>query len=211
MGENNQQSKKSIKEEIFDKYPGLVYVFNLKEQKTTIVNKEVYELLGYKPDEIVSIGDGFIDTFMHPDDVPGFMKYVKTLSSLNEGETGRFEYRMKVPDGSYKWFLSHDVVFKRNHKNKAKALLGIATDISERKMIEEEIASQKERLSNIIESTNLGTWEWNVQTGETIFNEQWANIIGYTLEELSPVSIETWINNTHPDDLAASDELLKAF
>ncbi len=79
----------------------------------------------------------------------------------------------------------------------------------EHKEIEEEITSQKERLSNIIEGTNVGTWEWNVQTGETIFNQKWAQIIGYTLEELEPISIETWMEYTHPDDLEKSKALLE--
>ncbi len=59
-------------------------------------------------------------------------------------------------------------------------------------------------LQFIIEGSNLGTWEWNVQTGETVFNARWAEIIGYSLEELSPVSIETWKNFTHPEDLEKS-------
>ena len=54
----------------------------------------------------------------------------------------------------------------------------------------------------------MGTWEWNVQTGETIFNERWAEILGYTLEELQPVSIETWTSLAHPDDLIESNRLL---
>ncbi|MFB6340904.1 ATP-binding protein [Saccharicrinis sp. FJH62] len=73
---------------------------------------------------------------------------------------------------------------------------------------EEEINSQKERLLHLIKSTNTGTWEWNVQTGETIFNERWANIIGYTLKELEPVSIKTWEKIIHPDDVAKSEEIL---
>ena len=48
-----------------------------------------------------------------------------------------------------------------------------------------------------------------MQTGEIIINERWANIIGYTLEELSPISIETWKKYTHPDDLKASNRMLK--
>lgn len=68
--------------------------------------------------------------------------------------------------------------------------------------------AERQRLAYIIEGTNAGTWEWNVQTGETIFNERWANIIGYTLAELSPVSIETWIRFAHPDDLRQCNEQL---
>ena len=64
-------------------------------------------------------------------------------------------------------------------------------------------------LRNIIEGTNLGTWEWNIQTGETVFNERWAQIIGYTLEEISPVSIETWTSFVHPEDLKKSEAQLK--
>ncbi|WP_462177606.1 sensor domain-containing diguanylate cyclase [Pseudoalteromonas gelatinilytica] len=55
-----------------------------------------------------------------------------------------------------------------------------------------------------------GFWLWNVQTGETIFNDKWADIIGYTLQELLPVSIETWLRFAHPDDLSKSEQLLNA-
>ena len=61
------------------------------------------------------------------------------------------------------------------------------------------LAEEKARLEGVLEGTQAGTWEWNVQTGETVFNERWAEIIGYTLKELVPVSIDTWISNTHPD------------
>ena len=64
------------------------------------------------------------------------------------------------------------------------------------------------RLRYFIDCSGLGTWEWNVQTGETVFNDIWAQIIGYTLGELAPVSIKTWEAFAHPDDLKASEEML---
>jgi PAS domain S-box-containing protein len=81
-------------------------------------------------------------------------------------------------------------------------------DITERKQSEQLLASERRRLSNILEGTNVGTWEWNVQTGVTVFNERWANIMGYTLSDLSPVSIDTWRQLCHPEDVSISDELL---
>ena len=71
------------------------------------------------------------------------------------------------------------------------------------------LAKSYETLEFVITSTGLGVWDWHVQTGKAIFNERWANIIGYTLEELSPVSIETWMQFAHPEDLEESDRLLK--
>ena len=69
---------------------------------------------------------------------------------------------------------------------------------------------QERKLALVIESTGLGIWEWYVQTGETILNQRWANIIGYTLEELAPLSIDTWTKHAHPDDLERSNRLLAA-
>lgn len=81
-------------------------------------------------------------------------------------------------------------------------------DITERQEAARNIAQKGRRLADIIEGTNVGTWEWNVQTGKTVFNERWAEMIGYTLAELEPVSIETWSRFTHPDDLKAAEALL---
>ena len=88
-------------------------------------------------------------------------------------------------------------------------LLTVMIDITRRKKAEADLQKERMRLDSILQGTNVGTWEWNVQTGETVFNERWADIIGYTLDELAPVSIETWIRHIHPEDLTESDKLLK--
>ncbi len=82
-------------------------------------------------------------------------------------------------------------------------------DITKRKLAEDALRENKEQLALAIEGSGVGLWDWEVKTGKTVFNERWAEIIGYTLEELSPVSIDTWINISHPEDLKRSDELLK--
>jgi PAS domain S-box-containing protein len=85
----------------------------------------------------------------------------------------------------------------------------ILRDITERNRAETQLREERYRMANIIQGTNVGTWEWNVQTGETIFNDIWAGIVGYTLDELAPVSIRTWEVLTHPDDLKQAGELLE--
>ncbi len=71
------------------------------------------------------------------------------------------------------------------------------------------IDNETARLKNIVEATRIGTWEWNFETGEIKINERWANIIGYTLEELQPVNEKTIYKFIHPDDIALSDEKIK--
>ena len=72
-----------------------------------------------------------------------------------------------------------------------------------------ELIVERQRLSGILEGTRVGTWEWNIQTGKTIFNDHWARIIGYDLSELEPISIQTWMHFLHPDDVRLSEECLE--
>ncbi len=72
----------------------------------------------------------------------------------------------------------------------------------------EKIENNK-RLERVIKGTRVGVWEWNVQTGWVNFNERWAEIIGYKLDELQPVSIDTWMKYAHPDDLVESNRRLQ--
>lgn len=86
----------------------------------------------------------------------------------------------------------------------------IVHDITERERAERALNRERERLRNVIEGTNAGTWEWNIQTGETVFNSRWADMVGYELHELEPTTIDTWKRFVHPDDLPHSERSLEA-
>lgn len=94
-----------------------------------------------------------------------------------------------------------------NKEGKIENIIIIGLDITSKKELE--LKKQRDKLNWIIEGTNLGTWEFNIQTGETIYNEKWAEMLGYTLEELEPSTIETWNSLIHPDDAKKSDELFQ--
>lgn len=74
-------------------------------------------------------------------------------------------------------------------------------DISERKQAENDLKAERFRLSEVIRGTNVGTWEWNIQTGENIANERWAEILGYSLQDFPAFSIDVLLALIHPDDL----------
>ncbi len=46
----------------------------------------------------------------------------------------------------------------------------------------------------------MGTWEWDIPTGYVSFNERWASMLGYHLDEIEP-HLRTWEQLVHPDDL----------
>ncbi|MDA3847391.1 MAG: PAS domain S-box protein, partial [Vallitaleaceae bacterium] len=82
-------------------------------------------------------------------------------------------------------------------------------DITDKYKLISESEKERERIANVLEGTNVGTWEWYIQTGETEFDERWAQMLGYTLEEISPVSIATWEAFTHPDDMKIAQASLE--
>lgn len=72
-----------------------------------------------------------------------------------------------------------------------------------------DLAHEQQRLLSIVEGTNVGTWEWNLQTGDARFDDRWAAITGRALDELRPLNIQTWRSLTHPGDLLHADRLLE--
>ena len=131
----------------------------------------------------------------------------KLISAVREvSKTPRvFETLHRRKDGT---IFDVEINARRLEISGKKLIYASSRDITSRKQHTKELEYQRLRLSNIIEGTHIGTWEWNVQSGEVIFNQRWAEIIGYTLDELAPTSIETWLKFAHPDDLKQSEALL---
>ncbi|MCP4604808.1 MAG: PAS domain S-box protein [Proteobacteria bacterium] len=97
----------------------------------------------------------------------------------------------------------------RDHDGNIIKVIQAMRDVTDLYETQEKLNHERRRLSDIISGTNVGTWEWNFQTKEAVINERWADILGYTLEELSPISADAWERFTHPNDLKKSKELLK--
>jgi len=78
--------------------------------------------------------------------------------------------------------------------------LNLAELESARRDAEEKLEATKQRMVNIINATQVGTWEQNMQTGTMLLNERWASMLGYTLAELEPITLQTFHRLIHPDD-----------
>ncbi|MEI6316085.1 MAG: PAS domain S-box protein, partial [Syntrophus sp. (in: bacteria)] len=175
----------------------------LPDGTLTYVNKELAKMSGMSQDEMVGLS---FFNMLSPDNFKIVREELKLLSQEKPTET--HEQLHIASDGSKRWQQwANRAFFDDNGRTISFQAVGI--DITERKQTEQALREERQRLAGIIKGTNVGTWEWNVQTGETIFNDRWAEIIGYTLDEISPVSIETWMKFAHPDDLKISGEVLE--
>ncbi len=193
--------------DLFSEGPVVSIIWDFVENwPVKYVSANVSEVLLYSADEFTN-SDFEYSSLIHEADlerVSGEIDY-NIAQGINSYEQ---IYRLKQKNGNYIWIRDFTKIIRKEN-NEIKEIRGYIFDYTNAIEAEEQINAQKRRLDNILQGTNAGTWEWNVQTGETIFNERWANIIGYTLEELSPISIDTWVKYTNEEDLKRSGELLK--
>ncbi|GAB7010206.1 PAS domain S-box protein [Halorubrum trueperi] len=160
-------------------------------------------IIGYESEEL--LGETAFE-YVHPDDRDDVME---TFSEavVDPEMTPTIEYRFKHEDGSWRWFESIG-----NNQLANPAIDGFVVnsrDVTERKRRMREIETLKERLEFAIEGANLGVWDWDMTSDEVAFNDQWAEMLGYTFEELES-HVRTWETRVHPDDRDEVNDALDA-
>jgi diguanylate cyclase (GGDEF)-like protein/PAS domain S-box-containing protein len=162
-------------------------------------NAAAADFYGYRLDQLKAMNIGQINI------LTSVQIATEMQLAVNE-QRAYFNFSHRLADGSIRDVEVHSGPIEVHGRH---LLYSIVVDVTKRRHAEEAMVQQSQRMSNILWGTGVGTWEWNVQTGETRVNERWAELIGYTLDELAPVSIATWMKYAHPDDLAASGAALE--
>ncbi len=74
---------------------------------------------------------------------------------------------------------------------------------------EQKLSTNLGQMELVLETTGIGVWDWNLKTGEATVNDLWAEMIGFSLHELAPMSIKTLTDRMHPKDIESTTEDLK--
>ncbi len=124
------------------------------------------------------------------------------VESARQGRHDEREWTYVRKDGSH---LTVNLVVTsiRDSDNTLTGFVGLATDVTLARATERELRTERERLNLALAIGELGTWDWNVQTGAELFDSRWAAIVGERLENLRP-HVDEWSSRLHPDDMAPS-------
>lgn len=67
-------------------------------------------------------------------------------------------------------------------------------------IISSALKKNEERLNLALTGTNVGIWDWNLETNEIYFSPTWKEMLGYKSDELEN-KLQTWETILHKDDL----------
>lgn len=176
-------------------------------KNTIIFSRKWAEMMGYSYEELSNRIEDWKEHW-HPDELH---ENERLLLEFLSGETTTYSpvHRMRHKDGHWKWIMTRGHLSKDAEGNPL-FISGFHVDITESENMRALFLQERERFLNIIEATRAGTWEWNVQTGEALYNDRWAEILGYTLQELEPITNDTWRTLVHPEDLLKSDKIVQS-
>lgn len=168
-----------------------------------VTNKIYYspgwkKMLGYEENELPN-DFSIWEKLTKPEDVK---KSWKEQQKLINKEIDRFviEFKMKNKEGKWIDVLSRaEAIF--NDQNNAVRIVGTHTDISESKRISEALKESEERLKLALIGADLGTWDWDFVSSKVVFNDRWAEMLGYKLSEIEP-NIESWEKLVFEQDFA---------
>lgn len=79
--------------------------------------------------------------------------------------------------------------------------------VDSRQHMEEALRVSEERFQLAAQSLGIGLWDWNMETGEVYYSEQWSALLGLP-PEFGPRTMDMWSGLLHPDDLGSAQENL---
>jgi diguanylate cyclase (GGDEF)-like protein/PAS domain S-box-containing protein len=158
------------------------------------VNQKYCDITGYSSEEMVRLS---VRDLTHPEDIK---KNLDQVQRMIRGEIRGFsmEKRYIRKDGAVTWvYLTVSPMWSPGETPTTH--VAVVEDITERKQAEQELRESEERLAAVMEGSQLGYSDWNILTGEIRRNERWANMLGYSLQEIGD-TFQKWDELIHSED-----------
>lgn len=169
----------------------------------TDVNDKFVEISGYSRDELIGQNHRIVKSDVHP---KAF--YSELWDTVSSGKIRQGEVCNRRKDGSLYWVESTIVPFLDGDGVPFK-YYAVRTDITAIKEAEEALRASEARLSRSQEFANIGTWDWDIATGELYWSDRIGHLFGYG-DQVPETSYESFMAAVHPEDRDAVTKAIAA-
>ncbi len=173
--------------------PASVVITDLKGT-IEYVNPKFCEVTGYTIEEALGQTPRILNSGRTPSEV-----YQELWKTIKAGYEWRGEFQNTKKNGELYWESATISPLKSGDGSTAH-YLAVKEDITERKLMEESIREKEARFRGYFEHSQVGMAVTSPTKGWVEANDQLQRMLGYTLDELRPI---TWAELTHPDDIGA--------
>lgn len=136
---------------------------------------------------------------VHPDDLKHCHEHLR--QHFERGAPYKdVQFRMRHRDGSWRWIRASGKVVSWDGQGKPNRMVGVQSDATEQINSVNEVAAANQRMEIALRAGEMALWEWDLDTGQFVFDGRWAQMLGEELEDLLP-DASTLLARVHPDDL----------
>ncbi|HSP88066.1 MAG TPA: PAS domain S-box protein, partial [Ignavibacteriaceae bacterium] len=161
-------------------------------------NKAAEKMFGWKSEEV--IGKNIINITASDNSEK---QVQEIMNRLKKGKTWAGEFETKRKDGT-SFFINVTDSPVLNVKGELAGIIGISSDITEKKRIQEKLEKSEQLLSDAQQIAHLGSWELNHTTCELFWSDEIYKLFGLN-PEVDKTSYNTYLEYIHPDDRSHVD------
>jgi two-component system sensor histidine kinase/response regulator len=162
------------------------------EGRYLLVNKEVANLIGKPADKVI----GGRDTEFFPDQAVMFG--INDRRVIAENQIRTFEETLTTANGKFTFLSTKGPLYDED--GNVYGVFGIARDITERKRIEAELRESERRLMRVLDGSEQGFWDWDLESNRFTVSARFETMLGYEVGEMD-LAPENWDRYVHADDL----------
>ncbi len=162
------------------------------EGRYLLVNNETANLIGKSAAKVVGGND--FDFF--PDQAA--MLGINDRRVIAEQQTRTFEEVLTTANGKFTFLSTKGPLYDED--GRVSGIFGIARDITERKRIEAELRESERRLMRVLDGSEQGFWDWDLESNRFTVSARFETMLGYEVGEMD-LAPENWDRYVHADDL----------
>nr|WP_256445094.1 ATP-binding protein [Shinella sp. XGS7] len=129
---------------------------------------------------------------------------------LRQGRVDEIHLKLRSQDGELRPVLLNARCWPGDAPPTSTRIHWVFFKAVERQRFEAELLQTRQRLENLLLSSNAGTWEWHVPSGALRVNERWAAMLGWAFADTQALDLTRRSAQLHAEDREAVGQQLAA-